>query len=206
MPSMLVEAAKLFAIGSIAFFGATPAKAQAPIDPAASTHVVEQAIVETKLLEVAPSDVHEFCPAFDILDAPGKLAFWTALLGDVANAESHYNARKTTWRPYDDAVHRPAFRRGLLQISIEAAHSPKYQCDLKNSAELRDPDSNLACGARILAVSVMADSAIAHRPDGRIAGGARYWPSLKRTGSRAAIALRTSMAAPCGATHAGAQQ
>lgn len=141
------------------------------------------------LQSLAPSDVSTFCPAFGSLDSAGRSAFWGNLLVHVAETESGGDAARTRWHAFDGAIHRPAFRRGLFQISIEAAHGRRYQCAVGAGAELVDAAVNAACAVNILTAEVAAS--------GSVSGAGRYWPSLANAGRRSALASQTSSEAPC---------
>lgn len=144
------------------------------------------------LQSLTPSDVTAFCPGFSSLDGPGRSAFWGNLLVHVAEAESGGDSARTTWRAFDGAIHRPAFRRGLFQISIEAAHGRRYRCSVSAGAELTDAAVNATCAVNILAVEVAGA--------GAVSSAGRYWPSLGDDTQRRVLAAQTASEAPCGAT------
>lgn len=141
------------------------------------------------LRALAPDDIADYCPRYASLDEDGRNAFWTNLLVQVAEAESGGDVMRTRWLVLDPAIHRPAFRRGLFQISIEAAHSTRYNCAVGDGAELTRADVNAACAVRILENTIGARN--------EIAAGGRYWPSLSRAAPRAHIAAATAVQAPC---------
>lgn len=143
---------------------------------------------DQRLASFAPTDAAAFCPSFTSLDESGRRAFWTNLLTAMAQQESGGDPTKVKWSLFDSSVNRPAFRRGLFQISIEAAHSHRYACDV-SSGELSTASANIACALTVLETEVSASNSIG--------GAGRYWPSLRHQDSRAQIASAVSAAAPC---------
>ncbi|HVY86156.1 MAG TPA: hypothetical protein VG943_13560 [Caulobacterales bacterium] len=154
-----------------------------------STAVQTAVTQDPELTTLTPTDVTDYCPNYASLDPAGRGAFWSALLQQVAMAESGGDASRTHWLAFDGVMHRPTFRRGLFQISIEAAHSDRYNCAVSSGQELTTPTVNAACAARILDASVNTANAIA--------GAGRYWPSLAHADRRARIAAVIAAAAPC---------
>jgi hypothetical protein len=141
------------------------------------------------LQSLTPTDAADFCPNFRALDAEGRRAFWTQVLSNIAEAESGGDPARTHWSIYDRAMHRPTFRRGLFQISIEAAHDRRFQCEATSSASLTSPDLNAACAAKIMEYEVSSG--------GAIASAASYWPSLAHERKRSQIAAALSASALC---------
>lgn len=177
----------------LSFFTGLPVEAGAQA-PAASdsawTETIRSAVAQDPALgALSPTDIASFCPRYSALDDAGRSAFWSNLMIAIARAESGGDPSRTRWLVFDSAVHRPAFRRGLFQISIEAAHSDRFNCAVNTGAELVDPNKNAACAIRIVESTIGAGS--------DIAGGGRYWPSLAHEDRRARIAAVTSAAAPC---------
>lgn len=155
-----------------------------PWDAAARTSVEASTLSAT-----TPTDIDAFCPAYASLDGPARNAFWVSLLSAIAAQESGGDARKVRWHAYDNAAHRPTFRRGLFQISIESAQSRAYQCNVPNAADLYSPNASVACATRILERTVTTANAIAN--------AGRYWSSLRHSDSRRTIAAATASRAPC---------
>lgn len=144
---------------------------------------------DAELDALAPSDATTYCPNFETLDVAARETFWRNLLVQIAERESDSVATRTRWRPYDSAMHRPTFRRGLFQISIEAAESQRYQCAESSAAALSEPAANAACAAKILVRSIEAT--------GAIQGAGAYWPTIAHQRSRARLAAQLSTSSPC---------
>ncbi len=163
-------------------------KADGPAWTAAAQSAVEP------LLALAPADASVFCPGFAGQAPDQRRVFWVEFLASLAQSESRLDPARSTWRLFDSDVKRPTFRRGLLQVSIESARRPDYNCDAPTVEGLLQAGPNLACGARILAARIGADGVIAGEGS---KGAARYWPSLARRRTRQAIQVRTSALAVC---------
>lgn len=179
---------KTGAIAALAAYAmlALPTQAQTPAS------AIQDAVAANPYFDsAAPADVAQFCPDFSALGESDKRAFWGSLLSAIGEAEGGAEPSQTHWLLYDGAVHRPAFRRGLFQISIEAARSPRYDCAVRNATDLAAPEANAACAAKILETSI--------RETGAIAGAGRYWPSLAHAERRARISVVTSSRSPCSA-------
>lgn len=164
----------------------------ASAEPAATS--VESAITEamsgnTELDTLTPSDGSAFCANFDTMDVSARGIFWRDLLTQIAVSESTGDATSTHWRAYDSAVHRPTFRRGLFQISTEAAASRQYQCDETSAAALTQPSANAACAVKILVHSIEST--------GAIQGAGAYWPTIAHRRSRAHVVQLLSASLPC---------
>ncbi|MEQ1490950.1 MAG: transglycosylase SLT domain-containing protein [Terricaulis sp.] len=144
---------------------------------------------EAELDALTPSDATTYCPNFETLDVAARETFWRNLLVQIAERESDGVATRTRWRPYDSAMHRPTFRRGLFQISTEAAESQRYQCAESSAAALSEPAANAACAAKILVRSIEAT--------GAIQGAGAYWPTIAHRRSRAQLAAQLSTSSPC---------
>ena len=141
------------------------------------------------LLTATPTDIAEFCPAYPSLGANAREDFWVSLLSRIAAHESGDDPQRVRWRAYDGAAHRPTFRRGLFQISIESAQSRAYQCPVASADELTNPMANIACAAKIL------DRRVAQA--NTIASAGRYWTSMRRHTSRREIAAMTASSMVC---------
>lgn len=144
---------------------------------------------DAALHSLAPDDIADFCPRYASLDDAGREAFWSDLLIKIAQAESGGVPTRTRWLVFDSAVHRPAFRRGLFQISIEAAHSDRFNCAVASGGELTNPEVNAACAVRIVESTIGSANNVAR------AGG--YWPTLGQAHRRARLATETSAQRPC---------
>ena len=147
------------------------------------------AVRSSALLAAVPTDIVDFCPGYASLDENGREVFWVALLSNIAARESRFDPQRVRWRAYDGAAHRPTFRRGLFQISIESARSNAYQCTVADADELTNPGANIACAVNILARSVAQTHAIV--------GAGRYWRSLSQTSSRHRFSAVTASSRVC---------
>lgn len=187
---------------ALVFFVALPLDARAQDDSANDsvwTQAIGSAVADDPALSaLAPSDVAGFCPRYTALDDSSRRAFWSNLMTEVARTESGGDPTRTRWLVFDSAIDRPAFRRGLFQISIEAAHSTRFNCAVNAGSDLADPNKNAACAVRIIESTIGAD--------GAIAGAGRYWPSLAHRDRRTRIAAMTSSEAPCAADEALSQE
>jgi len=182
------------ATAAIMLMSQAPARAE----PALSNDwTVAAAGAVAPLAELNPGDAAEFCPAYATLAPDQRRAFWVDFLIAVAQAESGQDPTLSRFHAMDRDAGRPTFRRGLLQISIESANRPAYACGVADPKGLLDPATNVACGVKILAYWIGRDGVIAGG-DKQPLGGGRYWPTLARPVSRAAIAGRTSASAECG--------
>lgn len=188
--AMLNAPSRIAASAAIAVCAALMGSASAAPTNTNTENAVAAAVNgDAELDALAPHDATTYCPNFETLDVTAREAFWRNLLVQVAEHESGGVATRTRWRPYDSAMHRPTFRRGLFQISSEAAESQRYQCAESSAAALSEPAANAACAAKILVRSIEAT--------GAIRGAGAYWPM--RTGEAARISLHNSPPHPLAA-------
>lgn len=168
------------------------ANARDPIPPASPDWraAVETAVdADPSLANLVPNDVSAFCPAYAQLGEASRAAFWETFFVHLAQAESGGDPARTRWLAYDSAMHRPTFRRGLFQISIEAARSERYGCDATSSGALTSADSNTTCALRIFHSALDASATIAD-------AGA-YWPTLAHTSRLRRLERATAASAGC---------
>ncbi|WP_176805098.1 lytic transglycosylase domain-containing protein [Paracoccus isoporae] len=125
------------------------------------------------LMSRVPSDVMEFCPAYERQSAENRRAFWAGLLSALARHESSHNPK---------ASGAGGRYLGLMQISPRTAKG--YGCA---AGALLDPRANMACAVRIAAKQVARDNAIA-RAGGGWRGVARDWMPMRSRTKRAEIA------------------
>lgn len=124
------------------------------------------------IVDVVPRDIDTWCPAYRQNTDAGRRAFWVGLMSALAWHESR---------------HRPAAVGGgdqwfgLLQIFPPTARG--YECRATTGQALTDPIANLSCAARIMAVTVPRDNAIAIN-DGRWRGIAADWGPMVSTRKR----------------------
>ncbi|MEL6242066.1 MAG: transglycosylase SLT domain-containing protein [Pseudomonadota bacterium] len=124
------------------------------------------------LVEMTPSDIAAWCPAYPEADPERRRAFWVGFLSALAKHES-------TWNPR--AVGGGGRWFGLLQISPGTARG--YGCRARSGPALLDGPDNLSCGIRIMAETVPRDGVIAVK-DGRWRGVAADWGPLRSASKR----------------------
>ncbi|RYG89828.1 lytic transglycosylase domain-containing protein [Loktanella sp. IMCC34160] len=115
------------------------------------------------MVDVVPRDIAAWCPAYPQNPPDRRRAFWVGMMSALARHES-------TWNP--DAVGGGGKWYGLLQIYPDTAR--RYGCRARTGEALKDPADNLSCAARIMAVTVTRDQAVALR-DSRWRGVAADW-------------------------------
>ncbi len=131
---------------------------------------VALAAVETHgaaLLDVVPTDIADWCPAYPENDADQRAAFWTGLLSTLSRYES-------TWNPR--AVGGGGRWFGLMQIYPPTAEF--RDCRVQTGAGLQDGPDNLNCAVRIMAITVPRDNAISVK-DSRWRGVAADWGPIR---------------------------
>ncbi len=150
------------------------------------TRAAEQAVANSVLPRQVPADVHYFCPTYPTLSVQQRRKFWVGLLSAMAKPESNFQPHRYYTEKFADAKGRRVVSRGLLQISIESANQPRYDCDIPTATLLHDPKVNLACGVKILSKWVKTDGVIAKakkpKPSNQLkpyVGGSRYWSTLR---------------------------
>ena len=112
---------------------------------------------------IVPRDIAEWCPAYAQNSPMMRRAFWVGMMSALAKYES-------TWNP--QAVGGGGLWYGLLQIYPDTAR--RYGCRARTGEALKNPVDNLSCAARIMAVTVGRDRAVALH-DGRWRGVAADW-------------------------------
>ena len=125
------------------------------------------------LQNIAPQDIDHWCPAYRENQDQFRRAFWVGMMSALAKHESTYNP---------NAVGGGDLWYGLLQIYPDTAR--RYGCNAQTGDALKSPSGNLSCAARIMAVTVARDNAIAVY-DGRWRGVAADWGPMS---NRAKIA------------------
>ncbi|WP_291840507.1 transglycosylase SLT domain-containing protein [Limimaricola sp.] len=119
------------------------------------------------LTRLEPRDIAHWCPAYSQNGPERRAAFWVGFMSALARYES-------TWRP--TAVGGGGLWYGLLQILPDTAR--RYGCRARSGSALLTPWENLSCAARIMAVTVRRDRAIAIN-DGRWRGVAADWGPMQ---------------------------
>lgn len=137
------------------------------------------------LTEVIPRDIDRWCPAYADQSPDRRAAFWVGMMSALAKHESTYRA---------DAVGGPNLWYGLLQIFPDTAR--RYGCRATSGEALKNPADNLSCAARIMAVTVPRDNAIAVF-DRRWRGVAADWGPMTKRGEIADMADWTSAQGYC---------
>ena len=118
---------------------------------------------ENGLDSIIPRDIESWCPAYEQNSPELRRAFWVGMMSALAKHESTYNPR---------AVGGGNLWFGLLQIYPPTARG--YGCRATTGEALKNPADNLSCAARIMAVTVERDQAIAVH-NGRWRGVAADW-------------------------------
>ena len=131
---------------------------------------------------VTPQDYRQWCPAFKQLGVEGRKAFYLALISGVARYESDFRAGVKYFEPGGH------YSRGLTQLGqLALSYYPRSRCDVSGDPrQLHDPSENLTCATMLVSYWVQRDEHIATKRkdgegsgDGRYAGAARYWSTLR---------------------------
>lgn len=143
-----------------------------------------------------PADAAEWCPKFASFSEIQRRKFFTELTFEMIRYESSFNPETKYTEDFNDRTGKPVISRGLLQISIESANS--YGCGIKKAEELHDPQTNLACGIRILNRWVGRDQRIGGTVSGNHYGCGRYHSVCRKTSkSRPKIIAKVSQLPIC---------
>lgn len=142
----------------------------------------------TELLNDPPSDVEDFCPAYNQINDKKKAIFWVHLMNAIAKKESLFDPGVMN----DESGFGPngldVVSRGLLQISLSSSQNRNYQrlgCPVETKEDLHNPIKNLQCGVAIFNHltndhnCISCDYPSTHRKAGKTAGIARYWSTLR---------------------------
>lgn len=155
------------------------------------TQAAERSVRRTALARQTPNDISQFCPEYVRLDRDTRIMFWVALLSAMAKYESNFDPGLAYTEKFTDGAGEQVVSRGLLQLSIESASQPRYDCEIARAVQLHDPAANISCGVNILSTWVRSDGVIAFK-DGEPRGGARYWSVLRASNpARAEISSLT---------------
>lgn len=138
-----------------------------------------------QLDSVVPRDIERWCPAYEQNSATMRSAFWVGMMSALSKHESTYNPR---------AVGGGGLWYGLLQIYPDTAR--RYGCRATTGERLKNPMENLACAARIMAVTVKRDQAVAIR-DSRWRGVAADWGPMTKPSKIAEMSAWTSRQSYC---------
>ena len=107
------------------------------------------------LVSMVPADIGDWCPAYPSASEKGRRAFWVGFLSALAIHEC-------TYRP--QVVGGSGRWYGLLQILPATARG--YGCRARSGSALKHGPSNLSCGVRIMAVTVLRDGVVSRRGKG----------------------------------------
>ena len=124
------------------------------------------------LQDVIPRDISTWCPTYASNPPERRRAFWVGMMSALARQESTLNP---------NAMGGGGQWVGLLQIYPPTAR--QYGCEARTAEALRDPEANLACAARIMAVTVVRDDAVAIH-DSRWRGVAADWGPMTSRSKR----------------------
>ncbi|WP_306418196.1 transglycosylase SLT domain-containing protein [Sagittula sp. MA-2] len=122
------------------------------------------------LPDIVPRDIASYCPAYPTASREQREAFWVGLISSLAWHES-------THRP--TAVGGGGRWYGLTQILPDTAR--RYQCKAKSGSALKDPEDNLSCALRIMAVTVKRDKVVSAGMRGVAADWGPFHSSRKRS-------------------------
>ncbi len=137
------------------------------------------------LTDIVPRDIDKWCPAYATNSDEMRRAFWVGMMSALSTYESTMNP---------GAVGGGGLWFGLLQISPDTAQ--RYGCRASSGHALTDAEDNLSCAARIMAVTVRRDRAVALY-DGRWRGVAADWGPMTDPAKIDAMADWTSQQAFC---------
>ena len=120
--------------------------------------------------DIVPRDIHDWCPAYPSAGRDQREAFWAGLISALAWHES-------THRP--TAVGGGGLWYGLVQIYPDTAR--RYGCKARTGQALKDPEDNLSCALRIMAVTVERDKVVSRGMKGVAADWGPFHSRRKRT-------------------------
>lgn len=135
--------------------------------------------------EIVPTDIANWCPAYETSNSENRRAFWVGMMSALSKHESTYNP---------NAVGGGNRWFGLLQIYPPTARG--YGCRPQTGTALKDPVENLSCAARIMNVTVARDNAIAIF-DGRWRGVAADWGPMSNRSKIAEMSAWTRQQSYC---------
>lgn len=131
------------------------------------------------LEDVIPRDISKWCPTYANNPPERRRAFWVGMMSALARQESTLNP---------SAMGGGGQWVGLLQIYPPTARH--YGCAARTAEALRNPEANLSCAARIMAVTVARDDAVAIH-DTRWRGVAADWGPMTSRAKREAMSAWT---------------
>lgn len=133
-------------------------------------------------------DMARFCPRYDSLTRPEKIAAWSQLIVAISYFESGWNPTTRfheSTMGTDPVTRQPVYSEGLLQLSYQDIQWATY-CEFdwnrdKNldprdpTKTILDPHKNLRCGIRILADQIARRKAI-------VLSRGVYWAVIREGG------------------------
>jgi len=143
------------------------------------TRTAEKAVRQSRLPDILPNGIEDFCPAYAEKDRETRVKFWVGLLSAMARAESDCRTEVRHTEAIRDGRGRRVISRGLLQISVESANQGRYDCRIGRVEELHDPVVNLRCAVKILEYWIRQDQTITSFAEASPQGGGRYWATLR---------------------------
>lgn len=146
------------------------------------------------MVNIVPSDIAAYCPAYANADQTRRAAFWMGLLSRLSKWESNYKPEERYTEAFPDAHGNRVVSRGLLQISIESGRG--YGCVIPQAEALHEPVVNLACGVRIMNRLVTRDGLISNTSPDWL-GAARYWSPFRKQARRTDLQNWTKVQAYC---------
>ena len=123
----------------------------------------------SNLPHIVPRDIQTWCPAYANAGLEQREAFWAGMISALAWHES-------THRP--DAVGGGGLWYGLVQIYPDTAR--RYGCKARSGSALKDPEDNLSCALRIMAVTVERDRVVSRGMRGVAADWGPFHSRRKR--------------------------
>ncbi|WP_341365589.1 transglycosylase SLT domain-containing protein [Yoonia sp. BS5-3] len=137
------------------------------------------------LTGIVPRDIETWCPGYETASTRDRQAFWVGMMSALSKHESTYNPR---------AIGGGNRWYGLLQIYPDTAR--RYGCYAGTGSALQNAANNLNCAARIMAVTVARDQAVALH-DGRWRGVAADWGPMTSRAKRNEMAAWTRAQSYC---------
>jgi len=167
------------------------------------TRLLEQTVRQSALVRLVPADIQQFCPLYPRLNSLQRSQFWVGLFSAMAKPESNFKPQQRYQEKFRDGRGRPVVSRGLLQISLESANQPRYNCQIRRADQLHDPRTNLNCAVKIMQKWVETDGWISQPQwSQQPKGGGRYWSTLReKTGKLNEISQFTRQLPACSSTN-----
>jgi hypothetical protein len=146
------------------------------------------------LVGMVPADIAAWCPGYPGATPAARRDFWVGLLSALSRWESNFRPEVRFTEDFPDSSGQLVVSRGLLQISQESANG--YRCGIADAEALHDPQTNLACGVRILN-KLVVEAGVITSTSSPWRGASAYWSPFRRPDRRADMAGWTSAQAFC---------